>query len=190
LVTVNEVENVSPAPDRVARSARFLRWSGRRLALFSAIAGIVLLRLAVVEPIRIESASMEPTLRDGERVLTQTLVVGQQRNLRGKLVTFHHPDSGVLTLKRVSAIDGDVVEIRDGILYVNAVRQAEPYVDAESLDGVHFGPVHVPLGTVFLLGDNRANSDDSRNFGALPVSHLVGHVVVRVWPPQRAGTVR
>lgn len=132
---------------------------------------------------------MSPTLRPGDHVLSQTLEVANDASIRGALVTLHHPRSGDLTLKRIAAVSGDLVEIRDGVLYVNRKRQVEPYVDARTVDSVYFGPVRVPSGTVFVLGDNRADSEDSRSFGPVPTSDLVGQVLIRVWPLSRAGSI-
>ena len=146
------------------------------------MAGVaVLTGTGLAAPVRISSGSMAPTLLEGDRVLvTRAGTPG-----RGALVTFSSPADGVLTLKRVVAIAGDRVAIEDAALVVNGRRVAEPYVDAARIDGLYFGPVTVPAGTVFVLGDRRAGSIDSRAYGAIPAARVEGRVLVRLWPPLR-----
>jgi signal peptidase I len=73
---------------------------------------------------------------------------------------------------------------------VNGRRPAEPYADPRAIDSVYFGPVKVPARSFFALGDNRANSEDSRAFGAVPDSALIGRARARVWPPGRWSAAR
>ena len=75
--------------------------------------------------------------------------------------------------------------IEDGVLVVDGHPVEEPYADPESIDSVYFGPVRVPAGAVLVLGDNRANSLDSRAFGPIRADELQGRVVAVVWPPTR-----
>jgi signal peptidase I len=104
---------------------------------------------------------------------------------RDEPVVFHAPDSGDVLLNRVVGVAGDRVELRDGVLYVNGRRRAEPYVAYERVDSVYFGPVQVPAGSVFVMGDARASPVDSRDFGPVPEDALVGRAVVRTWPLDR-----
>ena len=106
---------------------------------------------------------------------------------RGQIAVLREPGSGDLVLKRIVAVGGDVVGIEDGELVVNRRHPAEPYADPASIDSEYFGPVTVPAGAVFVLGDNRANSVDSRDFGVVPVTNLVGRVRARIWPASRWG---
>ena len=93
------------------------------------------------------------------------------------------PASGDLVIKRVVAVGGQTVGIADGVLKVDGMPVPEPYVDRALVDGTYFGPVRVPPGSVFLLGDQRLGSVDSRSFGPVPVGSIVGRVALRVWPP-------
>jgi signal peptidase I len=149
------------------------------------IALLVAVKVFVAEPFRIPSASMEPTLRRGDQALVDKL--GGRSPHFGDLIAFHAPRSGEILLKRVVGVAGDTVGLEDGVLVVNRRRIREAYADPKAIDSVYFGPVKVRPGTVFVLGDNRANSEDSRNFGAVPTDRIIGRAVARVWPPGRWG---
>jgi signal peptidase I len=147
---------------------------------------IVVVKIFVAEPFRIPSQSMEPTLRPGDQALVWKL--GARSPARGDLVAFHAPRTGEILLKRVVAVGGDTVGLEDGVLVVDGRRIREPYADPKAIDSVYFGPVRVRPGTIFVMGDNRANSEDSRDFGAVPTDRIIGRAVARVWPPARWGT--
>ena len=179
----------APAGRRVpATRARLRDRRGARAALIGlAVVAVVVLALArvlVAEPFRVPSASMEPTLRPGDSVLVDKLARAPHR---GQLVAFHLPGSSEVLLKRVVGMTGDTVAIEDGALYVDGRRRHEAYANPKAIDSVYFGPVRVRAGTVFALGDNRADSLDSRAFGAVPRSRILGRVVARIWPPARWG---
>jgi signal peptidase I len=149
------------------------------------VLALIAVRAFVAEPFRIPSESMAPMLRPGDQALVSKLAGAPHR---GDLVAFHAPRTGEIMLKRVVAVGGDRVGIEDGVLVVNGRRQREAYVaDPDAIDSVYFGPVRVPHGSVFVLGDNRANSDDSREFGAVPADRIIGRAMARVWPPGRWG---
>jgi signal peptidase I len=142
------------------------------------------------EPFKIEGGSMEPTLRGGDRVLVDKRAYDDAPPRRGELVAFDAPGGDGVLLKRVVAVAGDTVGIEDGLLVVDGRRPREPYADQKSIDSVYFGPVKVRPGTVFVLGDNRANSEDSRDFGGVPVDDVIGRARTRIWPPSRWGEPR
>jgi signal peptidase I len=150
------------------------------------VAALVVVKIFVAEPFRIQSQSMEPTLRPGDQALVWKL--GARSPARGDLVAFHAPRTGEILLKRVVAVGGDTVGLEDGVLVVDGRRIREPYADPKAIDSVYFGPVRVRPGTIFVMGDNRANSEDSRDFGAVPTGRIIGRAVARVWPPARWGT--
>ena len=140
------------------------------------------LRTWVAEPFAIPSESMAPTLRPGDHVLVEKLSYRFGSPHRGDLVVFKVPDEGSLAVKRVVGLAGDRVAIEDGVLAVNGHLQNEAFVDQSQVDSVYFGPVVVPRGDVFVLGDNRADSHDSRDYGAVPRGSLIGRVLVTLWP--------
>ena len=142
----------------------------------------------VVEPFYVPSGSMEPTLKPGDRVLAAKSAYRFSNPHRGDLVVFKDPRNPEEDLiKRVVGLPGDTVAIRDAVLYINGQREMEPYVDYPMIDATYFGPVKVPAGKVFVMGDNRGNSVDSRSFGPVPEDNLLGKVFMRFWPPGRAG---
>jgi signal peptidase I len=101
---------------------------------------------------------------------------------RRDVVVVPHPETGDLLVKRAVGLGGDRVAIEDGVLVVDGLVVCEPSIDPARQDGVWFGPVTVPAGEVFLMGDDRESSIDSRDFGPVPVADVVGRVGVRVWP--------
>jgi signal peptidase I len=162
------------------------RRSHRSRALLAAVVLLLLLavpvRAYVAEPFAIPSESMEPTLRPGDHVLVEKLSYRFGSPRRGDLVVFRSPDGGSLAVKRIVGLAGDRVAIEDGVLAIDGRLQREPYVDQKSIDSVYFGPVVVPRGDVFVMGDNRADSHDSRDYGAVPRRALIGRVLTTLWP--------
>jgi signal peptidase I len=162
----------------------------RRLAVLAfALAAVAAVWVFVAEPVKIPSGSMAPTLRPGDHVVVDKLAYRTGEAHRGQLAVLHEPGSGELVLKRIVAVAGDTVGIEDGELVVNGRHPVEPYADPKSIDSEYFGPVTVRRGTVFVLGDNRANSLDSRDFGLVPTADLVGRATARIWPASRWGGI-
>jgi signal peptidase I len=173
-----------PAPGRSA---------GRRVArgavLLLLVGVLLLLRATVATPVRVSSASMEPTLRVGDVVLVSQQSPQLADLEHGDLVTFASPEDDRRTVKRVIGLPGDSLVIKDSVLYVNDRVVDEPYVDHAAIDAYYSRTYTVPAGKVFLLGDNRGNSVDSRDYGPVAADDLLGRVVVRLWPVvHRGGT--
>ena len=157
------------------------------VALVLVVLVVAGLRWLVAEPFLVPSGSMEPTLHAGDHVLVDKLAYRSGLPARGDLIVFHRPRTGEIMLKRVVAVAGDQVGIEDGVLHVNGRAKPEPFVDHRQVDSVYFGPVGVPRDDVFVMGDQRGNSVDSRTFGPVPTTRIVGRADLRVWPPGRFG---
>jgi signal peptidase I len=154
-------------------------------ALLLLALALVVTRIFFFEPFKTDGVSMEPTYRSGDQVLVDKRAYRHALPRRGDLVVFHAPRTGDVTLKRAIGLPGDTVAIEDGALVVDGRRVVEPYADPDAIDSVYFGPVRVRPGTVFFLGDNRLDSRDSRDFGAVARGALIGRVRGLIWPPSR-----
>lgn len=180
----------------VARHPRALRkpFSLDVLEWIGLIAGALLVALVVkamlFQAFVIPSRSMEPTLRIGNRVLVFKLSSRLGNYERGDVVVFARPDALRGTdddsdlIKRVIGLPGDVVDGRKGRVYVNGRLLAEPWFEVVPLTS-DFGPMTVPDGTLWVMGDNRGNSQDSRVFGFLDQSAVRGEAFLRWWPISR-----
>lgn len=162
-----------PVPSSGSKATRY-----RRLGLVAVLvaAAVVLLavRAWVVEPLTVSSDSMEPTIREGSVVLLYKPAAAADSIRNGEVVAFSSPDDGRTAIKRVVAGEGQMVAIRDSRLYVDDVAVPEPFIDHSRIDGTFFGPVQVPAESVFVLGDNRGVSIDSRDYGAVPLMAIQG----------------
>ena len=143
----------------------------------------------IVETFIVEGPSMMPTLVNGERLLVSKLAYRLGKPKRGDVVVLRYPlDNSRDYIKRVVATEGDSVELRLGRLYVNGVLQPEPYVRFPGL--YNMASLVVPERTVFVMGDHRTDSEDSRFFGPVSVDLLKGKAVVIIWPPNAVGAVK
>jgi signal peptidase I len=156
------------------------------LVSFALVFGFV--RPFVVEAFYIPSESMVPTLKVGDRVLVNKFIYRFTEPERGDIIVFESvEDSNEELIKRVVGVPGDEISVRKGKLLVNGERQKEPYVNKKFPDTSSADPTRVPEGHVFVMGDNRANSRDSRYFGPVPDQKIEGEAFLRFWPPDRIG---
>jgi signal peptidase I len=133
-----------------------------------------------------DSKSMEPTIKPGDRmILTKPGVLK-----RDDIVIFRDPqEPKEYLVKRLIGLPGDVVEVTWGRFYRNGKPVEEPYLK-ESFIVYIYGPAQVPTKSLFVLGDNRNNSEDSSVWGFLPNEELRGKVIFRYWPPDRFGRIK
>jgi signal peptidase I len=131
---------------------------------------------------QVTGPSMLPHVQPGEVVLINTLAYRFGPVARGDIVALHHDEATAQTfLKRVVALPGERVRIDDGVLYVNDRIVPEPYVSFPDRRSV--APVTVPPHELYVLGDNRAESEDSRTWGPIDESAVIGKAIAGVWPP-------
>jgi len=149
------------------------------------------LRTYVIEARKIPTGSMLPTIQLEDRVIVDKFFFKNLDHLRpGDIIVFHPPLSAHATedfIKRVVGMAGDTIEIRDHKTYVNDKQLYEPYVLEKSKND--FGPIDIPADSVFVMGDNRNNSADSRKWGFLPVQNITGRTLFRYWPIDQIGAL-
>ncbi len=204
-------EEHDPVPDRSPATSgwrRALEIPG--LVVFAAVVAI-LLKAFVAQAFFIPSASMEPQLRAGDRVVVSRLAYHLHEPRRGDVVVFSDPDGdtgsdhsfllvrlgrdalqtvGLMRpddkelIKRIIALPGETVEGHDNSVYIDGRPLIEPYLPDDVVIS-DFAPYRVPADHVFVMGDNRTNSKDSRFFKAVPVDSIVGRAIARIWPPGR-----
>lgn len=149
----------------------------------------VLLRLFVFKPYLIPSASMEPGIIPGDRILVNQLAYRFGAPARGDVVVFAYPrDPSRTFVKRVLAVEGETVELKDNQVFINDKLVNEPYLKPG--DYPPFGPETIPEDNVFVLGDNRSQSEDSREWGLLPHNYLFGKATMIYYPLQRIKLIR
>ncbi len=152
---------------------------------------LVMIAFAVMglRPGQVSGFSMEPRIDSDEYVLINALAYRLGPPRRGDIVAFRHERSAPeVYLKRVIGVPGDRVRIVRGIVNVNGASLDEPYVRFR--DTRSAAQVIVPPHSYYVLGDNRANSDDSRAWGFVPAADLIGRALFGVWPPPRIGPLR
>ena len=140
---------------------------------------------AVSARIRVDGASMQPTLETGEFVIVNKLAYMLGKVQVGDVIVFHFPrDPEQEYIKRVIGLPGDRVTVQDGIVSVNGQPLNEDYIAAPP---AYESTWKVPADSLFVLGDNRNNSSDSHNWGPVPLDYVVGKAVFVYWPPTRWG---
>ncbi len=159
--------------------------------LFFSIVVSSFIILFVYQPVKVEGGSMEPGLEDQERIFINKLVYRWENIGRGDIVVFRYPrDPQKSFIKRVIALPGDTIRISFGHVYVNGNTIEEPYVPEEFLDTRSYPETVLPANTYFVLGDHRSMSNDSREIGPIPRSHIYGKAVFGYWPMEKMGLLR
>lgn len=155
----------------------------------------IVVYLFVLQPNQIKGASMEPTFFNGNYIFTSKITYRVRNPVRGDVVVFHSPKNpDIEYIKRVIGIPGDTILIQNQEVFVNGERINEPYIAAATTlmpgnfaqEGV---PMQIPENYYWVMGDNRPRSSDSREFGPIPVTSIVGQVFYRYFPTNVMGPV-
>jgi signal peptidase I len=145
----------------------------------------------VGQAFRVQGTSMLPPLEDGERIIVNKLVYRFRPIGRGDVVVFWYPrDPSVSFIKRVVGLPGDVVELKEGYLFVNGKAVEEGYLNPRFRDEDSYAPVEIKKGYYYVLGDHRNSSNDSRSWGEVPEKYIYGRAEARFWPPAKIGVIR
>lgn len=181
-------------------------------ALLLAVLIALLLRAYVFEPVRVLGRSMEETLYNNQRLLLYKLGYHINTPKSGDIVVLkasfsYNNRSGILEkipflqkiipftnevdyIKRVIAVPGDRLDIKDGNVYINDTLYKEPYVNGQTFKKTADLPKVIPEGYLFVMGDNRGSSRDSRDMGLIEIERIKGKAFFRIWPLSEAGILR
>jgi signal peptidase I len=207
-------------PDSHEDAPRRSAWHELPVMLVIALVVAILIKSFLIQAFFIPSPSMEPLLQRGDRILVCRVCLHVSDIERGDVLVFSDPhpepgaDRGIVAgvlhwlgegvgvaqpadedfIKRVAALPGETWEIRGGQLYVDGSPIDEPYLKLPT-DTASYGPETVPDGMLFMLGDNRLESGDSRfpppqGLGYVPIDKVIGKAFVKIWPPSRSGWIR
>jgi signal peptidase I len=176
------------------------------VTIVGAVAIVLAIKAWVVNPYRIPSSSMEPTLhcarpgsgceaRFSDRVLANRFIYHFRKPHRGDIIVFKTPPlakekcgAGGTFVKRLIALPDETWEEKNGFIYINGKKLIEPYIKSDRRDtGTSYPPRKIPDGMYFMMGDNRTQSCDSREWGPVPRKNLIGEVFAVYWPPNRIG---
>lgn len=156
-----------------------------------------LLREYVIQGYSIPSGSMETTIMTGDTVFSEQVSYYIRDIEPGDIVTFKDPEiAGRILIKRCIAVGGQSVDLRDGVVYIDGEALTEPYTHGKASDPLARTvvdityPYTVPEGHIWVMGDNRTNSQDSRYFGAIPASDVYGRAFMVYWPLEHFGILQ
>jgi len=188
------MEEESKAEQRPVERTAGTNWKKEAIDWIKALAFagvlVVAIRWLLFSPYIVDGPSMLPNFHTGERVIVNKLIYDIREPKRGEIVVFHSPYQADY-IKRVIALPGETVEVRGDTVLVDGEPLEEPYlkeaVDAAVAAGGAYNnkdhpPIEVPEGHVFVMGDNRPNSHDSRDIGPVPFEDVVGRADIVIWP--------
>lgn len=193
----NETDAAAPPARRrhakkPSTSRTIIEWAS---VIIVAVLLAFLVRTFIFQTFYIPSGSMEPTLQIGDRIIVSKLSYDFHSVHRGDIIVFHAPpaeatacaDPSVKDLvKRVIGLPGETISSVGNTVLINGKPIAQPWFPATPL-GPPIQTTHIPANSYFVMGDNRTDSCDSRSWGTLPGSNIIGHVVFKIWPPSQIG---
>jgi len=156
----------------------------------------IVIYLFILGPNQVRGVSMQPTFETGDYILTSRITYKFRHIERGDVIVFKSPQNpDIEYIKRVIGLEGDTVLIKNGQVYVNGVQLSEHYIKTET-SPIQGGlvqenvPLTIPKDHIFVLGDNRNESSDSRVFGPIKISSIIGNVFYRYFPAQKMGVIK
>ncbi len=188
---VEDGQPISKSP--IMRVVDFLFDVLQQIALGGAF--FVVFYIYIAQPNMIRGSSMLPTFNDKEYILTDKITYKLRHPQRGEVVILQSPaNADIDFIKRVVGLPGDSVSISSGKVYLNGKQLSEPYISVYTpvFPGGFLkegDQISIPQGSYFVLGDNRPGSSDSREYGPIPFEHIIGRVVFRYFPIERAGFI-
>ena len=164
------------------------------VSLAVAVVIVLIIRSFLFTIIRVDGPSMSDTLLDGDKLMVTVLDMKLNGPERFDVVICRYPERKDQYVKRVIGLPGDTLEVKSGVLYINGEAIEEPFLsDSRTVRfdkaSNSFGPIVVPEGEYFVMGDNRDNSNDSRNVGMITEDMVIGKVRHIIWPLSRFGSV-
>jgi len=157
---------------------------------------IIVTYMFIAQPNQVKGASMQPNFQDGDYIITSKITYKLRPLQRGDVVVLQSPrNPNIDYIKRIVGLPGDKILIQNTNLYINGQLITENYIAAPTnlwetgflKEGV---PFTIPQGDVFVMGDNRPRSSDSREFGPIPIKHIIGVVKYRYYPPRKSGWIK
>lgn len=195
---MEEEQQMSEAP-AASPSLKNEVWEWAKALLIAAVL-VLLIRWLIFAPFIVDGPSMEPNFHTGERLIVNKIIYSIRKPERGEVIVFHAP-AGIDYIKRVIALPGERVKVENNKVYVNGEELKEPYIQEVVDEKAKNGQIYnspglvetvVPEGAVFVMGDNRPNSQDSRanNVGSIPYDKIVGRADIRFWPLNKIGITK
>lgn len=155
----------------------------------------IVVYLFIMQPNQVKGTSMDPTFNSGDYIFTSKVAYKFRSIERGDVIVFKSPSNpDIEYIKRIIGLSGDKIMIKDGEVYVNGIRLTEGYISTKtnlweggfSKNGAE---TIVPDGDIFVMGDNRPRSSDSREFGPVPITSIIGQVFFRYFPSNKMGSI-
>ncbi len=188
-----ELHEQSPVPEQPTGNSTVIKTLGHWLrevleTIIPAVIIALVINLFLAQATQVYGQSMEPNLHHSQRLVVEKISYRFHGPRRGDVVVLKSPQNGSeLLIKRVIGLPGETVTIHDGLVYIDGVPLAEPYLTQGTAGYVE--PTVVPPLHVYVLGDNRSFSNDSRSFGPVPLENIVGRAWFSYWPVDQVGFV-
>ncbi|MBC7234334.1 MAG: signal peptidase I [Chloroflexi bacterium] len=185
----DQVPVETPSTDPSGAGSRIKSWLRELVeSVLPALVIVLVVNVFLAQATRVEGQSMEPNLHNHQRLIIEKVTYRFRPPQRGDIIVLRRPyRSSEPLIKRVIGLPGDTVEVKEGKVFVNGQPLEEPYLDQPTWGTMP--PTVVQEEHVFVLGDNRRASNDSRAFGTVPYSDIIGRAWLRYWPPNEIGFV-